>query len=245
MFREKGIGMETQRILFVGAHDALWMSLAEQLKLMGIDGVRKDSVDIGGRREDFAGMRALLIGPSLQGRERMELCRQLRAISPCPLMVIAGGIEEAEELRLVVAGVCDVVHLPLRPRVLAAQLANRIGHSPDLEPTDHLTYENLVLNSVEHAVSVDGSPVYLTRTEFDLLALLMDNPKRVYTHEELSRWIWHDPWNVDHHRLEAHVCRLRKKILIAGGPAIIGSVRGVGYRLVATANLAGVPQLAG
>ena len=237
--------METQRILFLGAHDELWTSLAEQLRLVGIRGEQRDVTFIGGHREDLTGMLAVLIGPAVQGRERLELCRQLRMVSHCPLVVTAGGIEEVEELRLVAAGVCDIVHLPLRPRVVAAQLANRIGHSQEPEATHNHTHENLELNSVEHVVTVDGAPVYLTRTEFDLLALLMEKPKRVYTHEELSRWIWHDPWNVDHHRLEAHICRLRKKIVQAGGPVIITSVRGVGYRLVAAMDVAVNRHLAG
>ena len=154
-------------------------------------------------------------------------------------------MEEVDEMRLVVAGACVVAYLPIRPRVMAAQMANRLGRMQSKALDEVLRYRQLQVDPIEHVASIDGRVLELTKTEFDLLVLLIESPRRVHTHEEISRWLWDDPWVVDHHRLEAHVCRLRKKVSRAGGPAIIGSVRGVGYRLVATADLAGVPQLVG
>jgi len=237
--------VDAQRILFLGEDGQLWSDLLEQLNLMGIEAERHDTEGDFWGRESRSGVFAVLLGPSIQGKKRLDLCRRSRSTIPCPIVVISESIEEAEELRLVSIGVCDIVYLPLRPRVLAAKLANWAGHTITADSERKLLFANLELSLVEHWVTVDGAPVNLTRTEFDLLALLMDNPRRVYTHEELSRWIWHDPWTVDHHRLEAHVCRLRKKITKAGGPAIVASIRGVGYRLLVSADMSSRGALAG
>lgn len=237
--------MGAQRLFFLGENDELWADLEKQLDLMGIKGERHDPAEEYWGRESWSGVFAVVLGPSIPEGKRLDLCRQLRATSQCPVVVISGDIDEAEELRLVAAGVCDIVYLPLRARVLAAKLANRSGHSITSDSERTLVFGNLELNRIEHWVAVDGTAIDLTRTEFELLALLMDSPRRVYTHEELSRWIWHDPWSIDHHRLEAHVCRLRKKITTAGGPTIIASVRGVGYRLLASAGMSSRGSLAG
>lgn len=233
-----GVGVGAQRLFFLGENDELWSNLEKQLDLVGIQGERHDPDVESWGRELWFGVFAVLLGPSIPAGKRLDLCRHLRATSQCLVVVISGDIDEVEELRLVAAGVSDIVHLPLRVRVLAAKLANRSGHAESHEEDPRYTYGNLELSPIEHWMTVDGTPVNLTPTEFDLLALLMDNPRRVYTHEELSRWIWQDPWSIDHHRLEAHVCRLRRKIVDAGGPVVITSIRGVGYRLLGSADIA-------
>lgn len=237
--------MGDQRILFLGDRGLVWSGLAEQLAVLGLQGELWEHQARDLRRENLVDVLTVLIGPSIQGKERLEACRHVRALSLCPLVVITSGLTEIEELRLAAVGVCDIVHLPLRPRVMAAQLAIRISQRYDEVHDEVLSYRRLQVNPIEHVASIEGQSVELTKTEFDLLVLLMKNPRRVHTHEEISRWLWDDPWVVDHHRLEAHVCRLRKKVSRAGGPAIIGSVRGVGYRLVASADLTAAPHPAG
>lgn len=236
--------MGIQRIFFVGPANQLWRDLHEELEMEGLESTRLEATRQACSREMLGGAFAIIVSPLIDGRARLDLCRHFHEITHCPIIVITEDIEEVEELRLVSTGVCDIVSLPVRPRVLAAQLVNRMNHVSADGRDDTLVYRNVVVSGVERLVTVAGTPVSLTQTEFDLLSLLMENPKRVYTHEELSRWIWHDPWNFDHHRLEAHASRLRKKIICADGPAIIGSVRGVGYRLIATAALPTAPDLA-
>ncbi|MEP7161732.1 MAG: response regulator transcription factor [Dermatophilaceae bacterium] len=75
--------------------------------------------------------------------------------------------------------------------------------------------------------------VHLTRTEFELLRLLLSSGQRVLPRTEIVRAIWGD-WPGDDHLIEVHVSRLRRKIVNAGGPSVVEAVRGVGYRLRAT-----------
>ncbi|MFI9582849.1 response regulator transcription factor [Streptomyces sp. NPDC052236] len=85
-------------------------------------------------------------------------------------------------------------------------------------------------------VSVDGSPVQLTRKEFDLLALLAQRPGVVFRREQIISEVWRTSWEGTGRTLEVHVASLRSKLRM---PALIETVRGVGYRLVAPAGTSG------
>ena len=81
-------------------------------------------------------------------------------------------------------------------------------------------------------VSVDGAPVPLTRKEFDLLALLAQRPGVVFRREQIISEVWRTSWEGTGRTLEVHVASLRSKLRM---PALIETVRGVGYRLVVPA----------
>ncbi len=115
--------------------------------------------------------------------------------------------------------------LPVDPPMGSVEVA---GYGLD-EP---LNYDNLLLDGLSRMVYVSGSPIHLTRTEFDLLAMLMAQPQRVFTRAELIKAVWGETWFGDDHFVETHASRLRRKISAAGGPRIAAAVRGVGYRLV-------------
>ncbi len=82
-------------------------------------------------------------------------------------------------------------------------------------------------------VSVEGSVVQLTRKEFDLLALLAQRPGVVFRREQIISEVWRTSWEGTGRTLEVHVASLRAKLHM---PALIETVRGVGYRLVAPAT---------
>lgn len=236
--------MNNRHVIVVGLTDELWGDLGTCLEDEGLTADRFETSVPRPDRSAAQQAAAVVVGPAVVGSKRLDLCRDVRSSSLASITVISEGLDEVEEMRLVVAGACVIWHPPIRPRVMAAQLANRIGRVRSADPDAVLSYRKLRVDPVDHVATVDGLTVELTKTEFELLVLLLGNPRRVFTHGEISRWLWDDPWEVDHHRLEAHVCRLRKKILRAGGPAIIGTVRGVGYRLIASSEMAGASHLA-
>ena len=87
----------------------------------------------------------------------------------------------------------------------------------------------IIVDRVRHEVHVDGNPVDLTAKEFDLLAVLAEEPGRAVTRQELFSRVWDPVWIGTGKTLDVHVASLRKKI---GDPELIETVRGVGYRLV-------------
>lgn len=232
-------------VVFVGAADYVWFDLSRSLEDEGIPAVRKSGPPSPLDRRACQQALFIIIGPTVTGHARVELCRDARDTSLASITVISERMDEVDEMRLVVSGACAFAYLPVRPRVIAAQLANRIARAESVIPDVVLCYLGIRVDPKEHRVTVDGRIVDLTKTEFGLLALLIASPRRVYTHEEISRSLWDDPWTVDHHRLEAHVSRLRKKVYRAGGPSIICSVRAVGYRLAVPADLTAPAPAAG
>ena len=226
--------MLQHEVCFLGVADSLFFELGEELERQGIRFRRVEPREQALNSQSLREAAIVLIGPTIRQEDRLALARRVRALTSAPITVISDSLAELDELRLVTVGVCSISYQPIRPRVLAAQIALRLDHAPADQAEPRLVYGNVEVQVAEHRVMVAGEALDITKTEFDLLAHLMTDPKRAFTHEELSRWIWNDPWVSDHHRLEAHASRLRKKISEAGGPSVIGSVRGVGYRLTAT-----------
>lgn len=101
-----------------------------------------------------------------------------------------------------------------------------------LERAERLSFDSILLDGPSRMVYVNEEPVHLTRTEFDLLAMLLAQPQRVFTRAELIGAVWGETWFGDDHFVETHASRLRRKISAAGGPRIAAAVRGVGYRLI-------------
>ncbi|MEA5454898.1 response regulator transcription factor [Sinomonas sp. JGH33] len=96
-----------------------------------------------------------------------------------------------------------------------------------------MIHGSLVVDVDARLVTLDGQELTLTRTEFDLLALLVGSPRRVWTREMLLRSVWGDEWASDEHLVEVHVGNLRRKLGDRGrNPRFIRTVRGVGYGMV-------------
>lgn len=109
---------------------------------------------------------------------------------------------------------------------------------------DTLTSGPLVLDQAARQVRYDGSPVHLTRTEFEILSTLMDSPRRVFTRQQLVDRVWGTGWTHMDHSVNVHVSNLRRKIHDrAPQPPIITTLRGVGYRFDAAVVRNGEPDL--
>ncbi|MCX6403652.1 MAG: response regulator transcription factor, partial [Actinobacteria bacterium] len=120
---------------------------------------------------------------------------------------------------------------PFYPRVLAARVKSMLRrHIDAIESDTVLTVGSIVLDQDCRTVAVRGTEIYLTRIEFDLLAVLMEKPKRVFSREELMMRVW-DGWHCGGHVLESHLSRLRSKFRDAGAPTVAVAVRGFGYKL--------------
>jgi two-component system OmpR family response regulator len=230
--------MDESRVLFIGTLSHQFDYLRSCIEDEGLGGVDQMSAPSVMNRDFLVGADAVIFGPDITVRRCVELCRGVQASSGASITVISKELDEVDELRLIVAGVCFISFLPIRPRVIAARLAGQISRHEGEGPDTALSFRGLQAFPVEHLVTFDGEPLDLTKTEFQLLIHLMHSPRRVHTHAALSRWLWDDDSEVDHHRLEAHISRLRKKVTQGGGPSIVSSVRGVGYRLMTDVQLA-------
>lgn len=163
----------------------------------------------------------------------LDACRSLRAVSNVPILVVATQMDEIDELLAYALGADDCMIGPVSPRRFQAKLTalarRHAAAAPEIEQ-NRLQQGCLSLDLDARTVVVEDQLIGLTRTEFDILALLMRNPEHVMERRVIVQQVWPD-WYGDDRVVEVHISRLRKKITEAGGPRIAESVRGVGYRL--------------
>src|SRR5256884_2114144 len=167
--------------------------------------------------------------PDIDG---LEVCRRLRLLgNRVPILMLTARDAVSDRVAGLDAGADDYLVKPfdvdeLKARVRA--LLRRIGGEGD---PDALTFQELRLDSARHGVSVGEEFVELTRTEYQLLELLMLNPRRVLPHSLIYDRVWGYDFGPASNALRVYVGYLRRKLEDAGGRPLIHTVRGVGYAL--------------
>jgi DNA-binding response OmpR family regulator len=174
----------------------------------------------------------ILLDIGLGSMDGLEVCRQLRAVSSSPIIFLTSRTDEVDQLVGFAAGGDDYVTKPFSPKVVVARVGSllRRNQRPDPETKTRFTAGPIIVDTESRIASLDGVPMDLTRTEFELLTVLIENPSRVVTRETLLERVWGE-WFGDTHVVEVHMSRLRSKVKSAGGPSVGTAVRGVGYRL--------------
>ncbi len=157
--------------------------------------------------------------PDLSG---IELCRQLRALAPVPVIMVTAKDSEI-----------DVV-LGLELGIARIRAVLRRGQPPAASGEEILSIGPVRLDTARREVTVRGEPVELSRKEFDLLALLMSQAGKVVTRERCIDRLWWDQDLADTRTLDTHMKRLRRKVEIdPANPRHLVTVRGVGFRFEA------------
>ncbi|XVX20243.1 response regulator transcription factor [Actinomycetota bacterium] len=175
----------------------------------------------------------LVVGSDVPDNGAQELCRRFG--SRTPVLVVTADADEIEELLFFHLGADDYVTSDVSPRILLARMRAllRRGAAAAGELGDVLVHGPLRVDRAERRVTVNGCEIHLTRTEFELMEMLLERPHAVVRRTDIAAQLW--PGEVDcRHGIEVHMSRLRRKIREAGGPAVGESVRGIGYRLTAT-----------
>jgi two-component system catabolic regulation response regulator CreB len=150
-----------------------------------------------------------------------------------PIIVLSSRDGEADRVAVLETGADDYVTKPFSPREVVARVRAVLRRAMPL-PHVSLGASRMALSTDEatRRATVSGQPLELTRVEFDLLARLLENPGRVYTRSQLIDAIWGDGFAISDRTVDSHVKSLRRKVGDAGGdPALIETVRGVGYRV--------------
>jgi two-component system response regulator RegX3 len=185
---------------------------------------------------DRAGADIVLLDLMLPGMSGTDVCKQLRAKSSVPVIMVTARDSEIDKVVGLELGADDYVTKPYSARELIARIRavlRRGVEADDLTVTDGVLESGPVRMDVErHVVSVNGEPVTLPLKEFDLLEYLMRNSGRVLTRGQLIDRVWGADYVGDTKTLDVHVKRLRSKIEAdPGNPVHLVTVRGLGYKL--------------
>ncbi len=176
----------------------------------------------------------------LPGLDGVEVCRQLRTFSDAYVVMLTARTEEIDTLIGLSVGADDYLTKPFSPRELMArvQAMMRRPRTGTTRPANAVAatqahiFGDLAIDVDGREVTVDGEPVALTRTEFDVLAALARDPGVVLTRAQLIGAVWDPSWVGDEHLVDVHIGHLRRKLGDdAGRGRYVRTVRGVGYRM--------------
>ena len=175
-------------------------------------------------------VRLVVLDIGLPGIDGFEVCRQMRAQSKVPIVMLTARDEEPDRVAGLELGADDYVSKPFSPRELAARIKailRRVEHRNDDEV---LAAHDIILRRDSRDVTVSGSEIELTGKEYDLLACFLEHPGIVLSREKLLDLVWGMTYPGGTRTVDVHVAQLRRKL---GDPDTIRTVRGAGYKLLA------------
>lgn len=172
-----------------------------------------------------------LMLPHLDG---LEVCKQLRASSDVPILMLTARVDEVDKLLGLSLGADDYVSKPFSPREVVARVKTILRRTTRERREKILRRGDLEMDLDRHLVTVDGKETSLTPVEFRLLQALLESPERAFTRDQLLNHIYahHEAAVVDR-AIDVHVGKVREKLGDdPAHPRFIATVRGVGYKLL-------------
>jgi two-component system response regulator RegX3 len=171
----------------------------------------------------------------LPGLSGTEICRRLRAESPVPIIMLTARDAEADRVLGLEIGADDYITKPFSEVELLSRVRAILRRRELDRPGDTTVRRlgGLSVDVVKHEVLADGEAITLSPSEYKLLALLAEDPGRVFTRREIMQHLWQSTYVGDERACDAHVSTLRRKIeRDASHPERIVTVPGFGYKLI-------------
>ena len=178
----------------------------------------------------------VLLDLMLPGKDGFTVCRELRAVSDVPILMVTARREDVDKIRGFGFGADDYVEKPFSPSVLVARVKAHLARMERIRPQATaekavLTFGKLSLNTETHRLFRDGEEIPLKNKEYELLCFLMRHPDRIFGREDLYEHIWGLESLGDNITVAVHINRLREKIEEdPQNPRYLQTVWGAGYR---------------
>jgi len=175
---------------------------------------------------------AVVLDVGLPGIDGLEVCRRVRrAGSRVPILILTARDAVADRIDGLDVGADDYMVKPFDVGELQARLRALLRRANPQDDPDVLSFAELRLDPDRHGAQVGESFVELTRMEYQLLELLMLNPRRVLSHSLIYDRVWGYDFGPTSNALRVYIGYLRRKLEDAGARELIHTVRGVGYAL--------------
>jgi len=224
--------MERVRILIVDDDRALRDALRRALVLAGYEIVPAESGEAALAAAAASAPDAIVLDIGLPDIDGLEVCRRLRGSgSRVPVLMLTARDAVADRIDGLDAGADDYLVKPFDVGELQARLRALLRRSGLNGDASGVSFHELHLDGTRHGVSVGDAFVELTRTEYQLLELLMLNAGRVLPHNLIYERVWGYDFGPASNALRVYIGYLRRKLEQAGARPLLHTVRGVGYAL--------------
>jgi two-component system response regulator BaeR len=229
--------MTSRHILIVEDEEKIASLLCDYLKEAGFRTSTQNNGDrvIAQIKKDPSDL--ILLDIMLPGKNGMELCREIRQFSNIPIIMITARVEEIDRLLGLELGADDYICKPFSPREVVARV-KAIFRRLHAEPKTHnLVVGSISLDDKTHQVMIDKQVLNLTPNEFGLLKIMMSQPHRVFSRNELINRVQGYDFEGYGRTIDSHIKNLRKKIAQKlPGQEIISTVYGIGYKFTASTD---------
>ena len=179
----------------------------------------------------------VLLDLMIPKKSGMEVMKTIRESSTIPIMIISAKDTDSDKALGLGLGADDYVTKPFSVTEVLARIKANIRRNTQyaasiVREEDIIMKGELVLNTCNYSVLKNGEKIELTAKEFEILKLLMKNPKKVYTKERMYSLVWNDAYMGHENAVNVHISRLRNKIEDnPRDPKYVVTVWGIGYKL--------------
>ena len=170
--------------------------------------------------------------PDIQGVEMLKLIREEQDFTP--VIMLTGRTAKEDIVEGLTAGADDYVTKPFTWEELLARISSVIRRAQQVSqtPGKRLRFGDIIMDTASHRVWLADKELSLSPREYALLEIFMNNPRRVYSRDDLIERVWGLDYDGDTKTVDVHICWLRQKIEEdSARPKILQTVRGFGYRL--------------
>ena len=185
----------------------------------------EEALDIFFKQKDIALLILDVMMPKMDG---WEVCREIRAYSKVPIIMLTAKGNEHDELQGFELGVDEYITKPFSPKILVARVEAILRRTNQLASEEAMEAGGIELNKSAHRVLIDGVDVELSYKEFELLAYFIENKGLALSREKILNNVWNYDYFGDARTIDTHVKKLRSKLGEKGD--YIKTIWGMGYK---------------
>ena len=185
-----------------------------------------EAVDVFFAQKDIALIVLDVMMPKMDG---WQVCREIRAYSQVPIIMLTAKSDERDELQGFSLGVDEYISKPFSPKILVARIEAILRRTNQTGKEEILSACGIEVDKAAHMVTIDGATVDLSYKEFELLVYFMENKGIALSREKILNNVWNYDYFGDARTIDTHVKKLRSKLGDKGD--VIKTIWGMGYKL--------------
>ena len=232
MTERYGVDMDKLKILVVDDESRMRKLVKDFLVKSNYDVLEAEdgqqAVDIFFEQNDIALIILDVMMPKMDG---WQVCREIRAYSKVPIIMLTAKSDERDELQGFELGVDEYISKPFSPKILVARVEAILRRTSQVSADDLLEAGGIRIDKAAHSVTVDGQPIELSYKEFELLTYFVENKGIALSREKILNSVWNYDYFGDARTIDTHVKKLRSKMGAKGD--MIKTIWGMGYKFEA------------